>query len=83
MTAPVLYLWLVERIGGASVNEYQAFVVSAYTEQEARDLPSVPVGERGWASWDLRPDEVEVTRIGIAEPGMEAGKFILSDYNEG
>jgi hypothetical protein len=47
MTAPVLYLWLVERIGGASVNEYQAFVVSAYTKQEARDLPSVPVGERG------------------------------------
>jgi len=81
---PVLYLWLVERPGGAPVNEYQGFVVAAYTEQEARKLQSGPKGERDWSGWDLRPDEeVEVTRIGIAESGIEAGRIILSDYNGG
>jgi len=73
--ADVLYLWLVERIAGASVNEYQGFVVAACTGHEAYCTT--------WDSWGLNRDEVEVKRIGVAEPGIEAGEFILCDYNGG
>ncbi len=96
---PLLCLWLVSRGEGVHVtyDEYDSFVVAAYTEGEARrQHPSGHVwngcaqevvvwGDQDWASgaWPIKPEDVTVKLIGIADQSLAPGAVLIASYNAG
>lgn len=85
-----VYLWLVERIGHTTYDQFNGFIVAAKSETEASLIH--PYGhiwntERGWneygdSSW-TNPDNVRVTKIGKAEPTVSNGTVLLTSFKAG
>lgn len=90
-----LYLWYVSRGEGVRVtyDEYDSFVVVATSEAEARNYH--PYGDRWndsslWnmyddlpSSWPVKPEDVAVKLIGIADQSLDAGMIIIASFNAG
>jgi len=77
-------LWLLSQSVNNDYDTYDAAVVAAETEEEARNtLPSEYShwGEQG-RNWAPTPDQVEVEYLGEAKEGTKAGA-ILSSFNAG
>lgn len=61
---------------------YNAIVVAAQDEQEARNTPPYIYYDWKDSSWANRPEQVKVELIGVAKSGTLAG-VILAYYNAG
>jgi hypothetical protein len=75
-------LWQIERSG---YDTYDSMVVSAYSEEEAKEIyPSREYGGR-WGSdvWAYSPDTVNVEIIGLAYKGIKPNEIIISSFNAG
>ena len=89
-----LCLWLVSRGEGVHVtyDEYDSFVVAAFTEGEARRLHpdgSIWNATPFWgdnaliSSWPIKPEDVTVKLIGIADQSLTPGAVLIASYNAG
>lgn len=82
---PVLWLWKIEDPEGKHYDAYDAAIVVAVTEDDARKIH--PAGDisgmhpmYGRYTWGVAPEEVKVTKIGIAASGLKAGDVVLASY---
>lgn len=91
---PLLCLWLVSRGEGAHVtyDQYDSFLCTAFTEDEARRLHpdgSIWNATPFWgdddliSSWPIRPEDVTVKLIGIADQSLTRGAVLIASYNAG
>ena len=86
----VLNLYLVSRRDRWSHDDWDAFVVAAPSEDEAKDYmpngsrPFVYVGTDTYdrSGWVSDKSLLEVTLLGTADPGTETG-VILGSFNAG
>ena len=86
----MLYIWKVERTDSVWYDQYDAIVVVARTEDEARQIH--PYGD-GWkvddsdryGSWSVKPETLKVTKLGTATRGsdIKAGAVVLASFNAG
>ena len=84
-------LWLISQVANDDYDTYDAAVVAAETEADARNMHPGGHGgvlwdraasERGFSSWCYAPEQVTVRLIGDAIEGTEAG-VILASFNAG
>jgi len=77
-----LYLWLIERRKNINYGEYIAAVVVAPNKSQARKIhPGGPDAEQ--RAWPVKPSDVWVRQVGVADEGSEAGTVILSSWVAG
>ncbi len=85
-----VYLWLLSQSVNNDYDAYSSAVVAAHSEAEAR-LIHPSGGEARTAllqamfacgDW-VRPDLVNVQRIGIADEGVAAGTVVCASFNAG
>lgn len=78
------YIYLIEQDENTGYDTYDAAVVVAKSEEDARDMhPSG--GKSDWTSWNtwcFSRDSVHVTLIGKADPSQPRG-VILASFNAG
>lgn len=89
-----MYLWLISQNVNNTYDTYDSAVVCAPDEETARNMnPGLdePMdwvraaeweGRPGWTVWAWRPSQVNVKRIGVAEPGTSVG-VICASFNAG
>lgn len=77
-------IYLVSRTGRVDYDEYEAIVVVAKNEEQARNI--MPTGETNFIrlsySWVRTPDDLDVELIGKAKSGYKPG-VILASYIAG
>ena len=87
-----LYLWKIERTDTVDYDEYSAAVVVAKTEAEARMIHPGNHGGYSWyemteegggTSWPRKPEELKVTKLGTAAPGLTAGTVVVASFRAG
>jgi hypothetical protein len=77
-----LYLWLIERRRDIGYGEYAAAVVAAPNKSQARKIhPGGPDGEP--TTWPVKPHDVWVKRLGVADEDIEAGAVLLAKFVAG
>lgn len=73
-------IYLIERIGECSYDEFDSGVVVATSEEEARTVELGTVREDG--SW-VSPDKVTATYMGEAKKGLKNKAIICASFNAG
>ena len=77
-------LWLISQGVNKGYDTYDAVVVAAETEEEARNIH--PCQVHGWndtyGTWANKPEEVKVEEIGDAKFSMNPG-IVLASFNAG
>jgi hypothetical protein len=74
-------LYLLEQNVNCDYDTYDACIVVADTPEDAVQInPSGPWGQ-SYTSWASKPEQVEATYLGEAEPSLEAGYVVLSSFN--
>jgi hypothetical protein len=78
----MLYLWKIERTGSWGYDEYDAAVVVARTEDEARQVHPAGDFENGWVN---NLESLKVTKLGTVARGsdLKAGAVVLASFNAG
>lgn len=79
------YLWKLEQDENDGYDTYDSAVVCAVSEAEARKIYPGKYGDWGgnYGPWADSPDQVTVTKIGVADPKLEPGTVICASYNAG
>ncbi len=72
-------LWLITRMEEHGYDEFDAKVVSAPDESEARRIAALRTGDEGQGAW-LEPGRSMVTEIGTARDSEHA-QVILESFN--
>lgn len=78
-------LWLIQRTDRVGWDEYDSAVVAADDEVSARSINPDGSGRKWgdrYSSWCKSPELVDVTLLGTAKRGTEAG-VILASFNAG
>ncbi len=78
-----LKLWKVYRIDPVGYDEYDAFVVAAYTAKEAEGYHPSASGNRFSRTWPDNPDFIMSLMIGSAAAGTKPGTVILTSFRAG
>lgn len=77
-------LWLIEQDENNNYDTYDSAVVAADSESDARAIS--PDGGK-WrdrhSSWASSPDNVKVSYVGEAAPGLVSGEIICASFNAG
>ena len=77
-------IYLLEQFDNRSYDTYDSMVVYAESKEEARQmLPSEFAKFDYRSSWAHCPENVIVTKIGTALPGIEVSGIILTSFNAG
>lgn len=77
-------LYLLKQTANTGYDTYDSYVVCAETVHDARMVtPALAsFGER-FPTWADKPEEVDVTYLGEADPSIEAGTVICASFNAG
>lgn len=92
-----VFLYLICQNQVRGWDTFQGAVVAAVSAEQAREIHPrdgdlwADREERNWNSWNRSwnsgwasdPSHVEARLLGHAEPGIEAGEVILTDFNAG
>ena len=81
------YIYLIEQDENTDYDTYDAAVVVAKSEEDARDMhpsggKSDWINQNPWNTWCFSRDSVRVTLIGKADPSQPPG-VILASFNAG
>ena len=86
----MLYLWKVERTDSVWYDQYDAIIVVARTEADARQIHPYGDGQKvddsdRFGSWSIKPESLKVTKLGTVarDSGLKAGAVVLASYNAG
>jgi hypothetical protein len=86
--ADILYLWRIFQDNNNDYDTYSAAVVVAASRREARHIhPNGKSGTdwdgyRDYSSW-TSPENVKVTKLGVAAPHLKDGEVVLSSFHAG
>ena len=73
----IMNIYLLARTDRWSYDDYDAFVVAAESEDEAKQM-NVGYGSTAWAT----PNNIKATLLGVAAEGISKGE-ILGSFNAG
>ena len=77
-------IYLLEQFDNRSYDTYDSMVVYAESKEEARQmLPSEFAKFDYRSSWAHCPENVIVTKIGTALPGVNVSGIIITSFNAG
>lgn len=81
----LLKIYKLERTDTVKYDEFEAFIVIASSEDDARSWHpegEVKKDDDRWPTWTNDPSKINVVDLGIAKPGSKPG-VVLTNFNAG